>query len=456
MNREKIRNHFKNFILIYLSSFLTISLIIFFLIYTKTQVDFKESINFWIETMGRIITYFPFWIILIIPYLLSFIIKSIFKRYQKMKLKGLIIGVLLYIAIPVILFFLANKVLQFYRLTESNNYEWDYTVENTTSKINDFYTTDKKQRGIHVFHLGDSLKDIATLKKNNFEWITLTPFIGQKEYNKPTIRTLSPDRFERTKERYKHIKVECDKFGIKIMLKPHVWLNNSGNGKWRSDIEMSSEEDWQTWFNSYADIIITYAKIAQELNLEQFCIGTELETTVNKKPEKWLQLIHQVKANYKGKITYAANWNHEYIDVPFWDQLDFIGIQAYFPLSKKLNSTLVELQNAWQPFIKEMASVSKKHNKPIVFTEIGYRSLQGTARAPWEWSSFKHYFYKISKKEQFLCYQAFFNTVWQQPWFRGIHIWEWQGSYSDGNNTDFTLENKPALNLITREFQKKN
>jgi hypothetical protein len=378
---------------------------------------------------------------------------SIVQDYKNSGVGGLIKGISIKIFAPIIVLILSNKLLQNYRTADSFNYTWNYEVENKTAKINNFHSVDNKQRGIHVFHLGEDLSDIETLKTNNFEWITLTPFISQKEYNQPTIRLLSKERAKSRKAYYQRIKNECDRFGMKIMLKPHIWLNKSGNGKWRSDIEMVNDSDWDVWFDSYQKNIFIYAEIAQELQFEQFCIGTELETTVKIKPEKWKDLISKVKFIYSGKITYAANWNQEFKDIPFWDQLDYIGIQAYFPLSENAKLNIEALQDSWQPHIKEMSALSKKFNKPILFTEIGYRSLQGTSRAPWEWSSLKHYFYKISKEEQLLCYQAFFNIVWKEPWFHGMHIWEWQGSYSDGNNTDFTLESKPALNVIAKEFQ---
>ena len=101
-----------------------------------------------------------------------------------------------------------------------------------------------------------------------------------------------------------------------------------------------------------------------------------------------------------------------------------------------------------------MALVSEKYNKPILFTEIGYKSIKGTSKKPWEWNSIKNMYSKISKKEQLLCYQSFFNTVWKEPWFHGIHIWEWQGrGKSDGANTNFTIEGKPSLNLIAKYFK---
>ncbi|MBC8753800.1 hypothetical protein H2O64_03910 [Kordia sp. YSTF-M3] len=369
-------------------------------------------------------------------------------------MKGLLIGVFLKIMVPVAVIFIGNKALQNYRLSEEVNYTWNTSIENNLAKINNYYTLDKKQRGIHVFNIGGNLEDIELLKTNNFEWITITPFIDQDEYNKPILRLISDENYTRRLKYYKKIKTACDTFGIKIMLKPHIWLSEMEDGKWRSDIEMETENDWNMWFKNYSQIILKYAELAQELKLEQFCIGTELETTVYKKPEQWNVLIQQIKKVYTGKLTYAANWYNEYEAVPFWDQLDYIGIQAYFPLSASGNPTLEELEKNWKKHIEDIAFVSKKFNKPILFTELGYKSIEGTSEKPWEWNSAKSIYSKISKKEQLLCYQAFFNTIWKESWFHGIHIWEWQGrGKSDGANTNFTIEGKPSLNLIAKYFK---
>jgi Glycoside Hydrolase Family 113 len=167
-------------------------------------------------------------------------------------------------------------------------------------------------------------------------------------------------------------------------------------------------------------------------------------------------LIKKVRNIYSGKLTYAANWNSEVSDISFWDDLDFIGIQAYFPIAKNNNPTLSELEAGWVKHLEFLEVLNKKYNKPILFTELGYKSTPDAGKTPWEWNTLGNRFYKkISKRTQVLCYQAFFNMVWQQPWFGGVHIWEWQSrSNTDGNNNAFTIQDKPALNIVAKGFAK--
>ena len=95
---------------------------------------------------------------------------------------------------------------------------------------------------------------------------------------------------------------------------------------------MTNEDDWQVLENSYTQFILLYAMLAQEIDAELFCIGTELEKFIEKRPQYWSNLIKEIKKVYKGKLTYAANWD-EFKRTPFWSDLDYIGIDAYFPVS---------------------------------------------------------------------------------------------------------------------------
>ena len=59
---------------------------------------------------------------------------------------------------------------------------------------------------------------------------------------------------------------------------------------------------------------------------------------------------HGERAVYKGKLTYAANWDGEFEEVAFWDALDVIGVQAYFPLTEERVPSVTKLTQAWAPY----------------------------------------------------------------------------------------------------------
>ena len=453
-----IATHFvkkiKKFLWFYTVTILVVLAVIFLILLYSNDFNLRLSSADFTANIGSIVTSPFFLLVALVPYALFLLFKNLQSVYRAHKIKGLMKSIFIKLVLPISLLYFGNVLLQQYRSSDVFDYALGHSVKNTSSKSNDYYAIDNKQRGIHVFHLRNNFEDFEILKDNNFEWITLTPFIGQAHYKEPALRQTSPEAFASRKEYYKAVKAASDIYNFKIMLKPHIWLREKTDGAWRSNIEMTTEEDWDAWFKNYSQVMLQYADIAQELGFEQFCIGTELETTVYKKPEKWVALIQEIKTVYDGKLTYAANWYEEYEKVPFWNELDYIGIQAYFPLSETDNPTLEEMEAHWNKHAIALQAVSTRFNKPILFTEIGYKSITGTSRRPWEWNGVQDLYSKISKEEQLLCYQSFFNTIWKKSWFHGIHIWEWQAHHnSDGNNTNFTLEQKPALNLIAEKFK---
>ncbi len=84
-----------------------------------------------------------------------------------------------------------------------------------------------------------------------------------------------------------------------------------------------------------------------------------------------------LKQTYHGKLTYAANWD-DYKKFPFWEKLNYIGVDAYFPLSSDKIPSVNSLQKSWKKYIDEMEKISLKHNRPILFTEYGYRNVDYT------------------------------------------------------------------------------
>lgn len=419
--------------------------------------DFGNESDFslWLQLLEALSRFSIAYFIALAPYLLSVLVRSLVRDYRIKGLTGLFKAFGFKLIAPTLIIWGSLQFIDSYRLNESFDYQWDHSVENQTRRIRNLHNVDQKQRGIHVFDLLEDSTDLDILKTNNFEWITLVPYISQDEYDEPKIRVnfQKNDSTPRFKS-LRRIKQLANVYQFKIMLKPHIWLSNTSGGIWRSDIEMKSEADWAKWFASYERVMLSYARIAEELNIEIFCIGTELKTPVFQQPERWLSLIRKVREVYSGKLTYGANWDAELKDFPFWAELDFIGVQAYFPIAKNRFPDLDELESGWISHSASLKDLSDRFSKPILFTELGYKSTPNAGIAPWEWNNYQNRFYqKISKKTQALCYQALFNTVWQEDWFAGAHLWQWHSrGKSQGQNNDFGLEGKPALNVVAKGF----
>ncbi len=274
-------------------------------------------------------------------------------------------------------------------------------------------------------------------------------FIGSAD--KPQI-VFNTDRqwYGETKEGGRQYIEMLHKNGIAVMLKPQIWIRH---GEFTGTLKMNSEEDWQGLETSYEDFILMYAQLAEETNSEIFCIGTELEQFVKHRPQFWNSLITKVRKIYKGKLTYAANWD-EYTRTPFWSQLDFIGVDAYFPLSEAKTPTISELREGWQKWKPSLAAISKEKKKPILFTEFGYRSMDFTAKKPWLVDRYEE---KVNLKAQFNATQAVFEEFWVENWFAGGYVWKWFIKHDEvggSENNRFTPQNKPAQKIIAEYYKR--
>lgn len=456
ISKKHILKETKLFFIWYVIAIILLTALLYVIVLVNNignESSIKVLFNILWSVSKFVFTYF----ILLIPYLLFLLIRTLVRDFKKKRFYELIKGFGLKVVTPTFIIWGSLQALNYYRQNEIFDYEWDYSIENKSETIQNLYSIDRKQRGIHFFGSSKDTTSFETLKTNNIEWLTFVPFLSQESHDMPTLgKGFRPNDSTAKHQRWRNLKQLADIYGFKIMLKPHVWLHNTSNGIWRSDIKMKTQAEWDSWFEDYNSYILDYAALAEELNIELFCLGTELHTPVLEQPEHWRNLIKQVRSIYSGKITYGANWNRELNDIPFWNDLDFIGVQAYFPIAKNSNPKLSELETGWKTHLSELESISKRYNKPILFTEIGYKTTSDAGIAPWEWNTLGNRFYKkISKRTQALCYQAFFNTVWQEPWFEGAHLWEWQsGSNNNGNNNAFTIQGKPALNVIAKGFGK--
>jgi len=234
---------------------------------------------------------------------------------------------------------------------------------------------------------------------------------------------------------------------LKILLKPHVWVKGQG---WTGDFILETESDWKQWEKDYTDYILNFALIADSLAVDAFCIGLEYKNVVKERPQFWSELIYKVRKTYGGLITYAANWDN-YQNVTFWNEVDFIGINAYFPLSQEKTPSVATLNKSWIKEKQMLFELSKKHRKPIVFTEFGYRSIDKAAGNQWEFEHHRDYKGIPNFEAQENAYVAVFESFWGEPWFKGGFLWKWYPESlisSDYINSDYTPQQKPVEKII--------
>lgn len=111
--------------------------------------------------------------------------------------------------------------------------------------------------------------------------------------------------------------------------------------------------------------------------------------------EHWQRIIGEVRKVYDGDLTYAANFDQYHL-VAFWDQLDLMGINAYFPLRRKglarpASDELVPLFTArWRTILESISAFQDELGirRRVLFTELGYVRRANSTIEPWAASGF--------------------------------------------------------------------
>lgn len=230
---------------------------------------------------------------------------------------------------------------------------------------------------------------------------------------------------------------------LKVMLKPHVWIGwGTFTGTFKPKKGYSQlKRDLKTY-------LLDFAAIAQKQKVDIYCFGIEWKQFITEEPAYFDSLIHDIKQVYTGKLTYAANWDFAF-HIPFWEKLDFIGIDAYFPLVDATSPQLLALEEAWLPWKQKIKTISQKHHKPVLFTEYGFRNINNCANKPWE----SHQVEGNNQTCQCHAYQSLFNTFWNETWFSGGFFWKYHTSIRNKNNNAFTPQHKEVWEVIKKQYQ---
>jgi hypothetical protein len=249
--------------------------------------------------------------------------------------------------------------------------------------------------------------------------------------------------------------------GLAVFLAPHV---NIDDGTWQALLKPSNIA---TFFANYQSFILHYAGIAQANGVATFSIGDELSSVDGSQyASYWAKLIAAVRQVYHGTLTYDSAWNNTG-NVGFWSQLDQIGANAYVPVSDNIpNPSLTQLEQGWTSVnpldsgvtggvsaIQFYENLAAKYNKPILFTEAGYQSVNGTNTLtgviPAPGATYVDY------QQQALADQAMLTVLQQNDgsWFKGLYLWDWNPQATQVQSNDFSPQGKPSLAVIDAWYQ---
>lgn len=291
------------------------------------------------------------------------------------------------------------------------------------------------------------------IKSVHANWISVIPYAFQ-EQNKAEVH-FNEHGWQWWGERPEGVRAtiqQAHAAGIHAMLKPQVYQHNG----WTGVIGFGTEADWKIWEDTYTRYILFFAELAQQEQVELFCIGTEFNRAIQERPEFWHNLIRKIGLVYHGKLTYSANWD-DWERVPFWKELDYIGLGGYFPLIEAETPAVSTLKTAWDPIKKRLAAFSKDQGKPILFTEYGYLSVDNCGWRNWELEQGIQS-RRINEQAQANCYQAMFEAMQGENWWAGGFLWKWfpnMRGHEGYPERDYTPQGKQAERVLAHWYGEK-
>jgi Glycoside Hydrolase Family 113 len=275
---------------------------------------------------------------------------------------------------------------------------------------------------------------LRSIQKDGVNAVALIPY-GGMQLGSPEVHGFGRNSWE-SEEGLRELSRLAHALGIKVMLKPGIWVRG---GHFAGDVDFSSQADREKWFDEYGDFVVRYARFATEIHADVFSVGGEF---IHLTPYafEWRKIIARVRKVYPGPLTYAANFGGEFETLSFWDALDYMGLQEYYPLPDNLSTSAL---------LQTVEGVQKKYQKPVIFTEAGFPSMDGANRHPWEDSDPG----KIDLNLQARCYEAIYRAFYDKPWFEGMYWWKvGSNGFGGPDDTSLTPWGKPAMAVIRKWY----
>jgi hypothetical protein len=261
--------------------------------------------------------------------------------------------------------------------------------------------------------------------------------------------------------------------GLKTAL--YVFVQTSTYGSLVGENDRPGDTD--EFFRQFRSHVLRYADLAQREHVELLILGNEMNAIAGPGyREQWVEIIHEVRQRYDGRVSYSAIPNYFHpnpsIDdvnrvVSFWKELDLIGFSVYPQLTTEEVPTREQVVEGWTSSLYSksnlLRNLKKWHaltGKPILFVEIGYQSVNGAAISPGRSVGGRG---TPNEALQEMLYDVLFEQVSLEggPWLEGMFLWAldtWNprndpGYFSGGYGAvNFSFFGKPAGAVVERWY----
>lgn len=281
-------------------------------------------------------------------------------------------------------------------------------------------------------------------------WISITPFGRLWALDDTRILMDFEAPYPDNRAAVREMIAQAHARGIRVLLIPHLWVETGG---WRGRVDPGSDAGWRAYQASYHDFLLRWAEDAAAAGADALSLGVEMKSLSYRFGAFWEGLIADVRAVYPGLLTYSANWD-EVDSVVFWDLLDFIGVNAFYPLSDQGGASYADYVAGARARVEPLAELAGELQRPVLFVEIGYTTRQDAAVEPWLWPDDMHDVV-IDEEEQARGMAALFEAFLPERFFAGFFVWRYYADLDDVSQEaiwGFSPHAKRAEGLLREVF----
>jgi len=287
-----------------------------------------------------------------------------------------------------------------------------------------------------------SLQRIASLSANA---IAILPYTFMRDPKVPKPIPIAQRAGQENDEASVRSHFDAQQLGLSTLLKPQIWLRKS----WPGEIEMNTPEKWDIFFRYYTNWITHYALLAEIHGFDILCVGVEMTETALQKPDEWRKLIGKIRAIYSGPITYGSNWGKEFETLSFWNELDFIGVSCYYPITTKKNISEKKLKEEFSTVLTKLKKVQRQNQRPLLLTEIGFRNITH----PWTLPHARPDGRPENPEHQEIAYRVVMESLQEADFISGSFWWKYPANLTYRNQNAFTPLRLPAEATLERFFR---
>jgi len=305
--------------------------------------------------------------------------------------------------------------------------------------------------GVRGYGSTASRRSRIELKQRGVAWLSLTPFGYSAGLGASEVRHIGSYPGGETDDRVRREIREAHGEGFQILLKPHVWIHGGG---FRGEISPAGPGGWSRWFASYSTWLLRYARLAEAEQVAVLSVGVEFVSSSVSREQDWRSLVRAVRAVYRGKLVYAANWN-EVARVKWWTEVDYIGVQFYPPLATGPETPEEERVRRLNSQLDRLAALSRRTGRPLLLTEVGYRSSPDTDERPYAWPGDEGVSEISDTGAQERSYRRLLRALRGRPEVHGVYPWKW---FSDPASKEeglagFSLRGTPAAQALAESYR---